>query len=43
MAQINLLPWREERRQQLKKEFVVTLGLVALLAALVQNRYGYPY
>lgn len=33
MAQINLLPWREERRQQLKKEFVVTLGLIALLGA----------
>lgn len=33
MAQINLLPWREERRQQLKKEFLVTLGLVALLGA----------
>lgn len=33
MAQINLLPWREERRQQLKKEFLVTLGLVAVLGA----------
>ncbi len=31
MAQINLLPWREERRQELKKEFLVTLALVALL------------
>lgn len=31
MAQINLLPWREERRQELKKEFLVTLALVAIL------------
>lgn len=28
MAQINLLPWREERRQELKQEFLITLGLV---------------
>ena len=33
MAQINLLPWREERRQELKKQFLVTLGLVAALGA----------
>ena len=26
MAQINLLPWREERRQELKKEFLVTVA-----------------
>lgn len=32
MAHINLLPWREERRQELKKEFLVTVGLVFLLA-----------
>lgn len=32
MAQINLLPWREERRQELKKEFLVTLALVFALA-----------
>jgi type IV pilus assembly protein PilN len=31
MAQINLLPWREERRQELKKEFLVTVGLVVAL------------
>ena len=31
MAQINLLPWREERRQELKKEFLVTIGLVLAL------------
>ncbi|MCB1856013.1 MAG: PilN domain-containing protein [Pseudomonadales bacterium] len=32
MAHINLLPWREERRQELKKDFLVTSGLVLLLA-----------
>jgi type IV pilus assembly protein PilN len=32
MAQINLLPWREERRQELKKEFLVTVALVLALA-----------
>lgn len=32
MAHINLLPWREERRQELKKDFLVTVGLVFLLA-----------
>jgi type IV pilus assembly protein PilN len=31
MAQINLLPWREERRQELRKQFLVTLGLVFVL------------
>jgi len=36
MAQINLLPWREERRQALKKEFLISVFLVlALGAALV--------
>lgn len=33
MAQINLLPWREERRQELKKEFLATVALVLALAA----------
>ena len=33
MAKINLLPWREERRQEQKKEFLVTTALVALLSA----------
>ena len=32
MAKINLLPWREERRQELKKEFLVILGGVAVIA-----------
>ena len=32
MAQINLLPWREERRQELKKEFLAAVALVLALA-----------
>lgn len=35
MARINLLPWREERRAERKKEFLAALALVALLAVLV--------
>lgn len=35
MANINLLPWREERRQELKKEFLVVLAGAAMLAILV--------
>ncbi len=32
MANINLLPWREERRQELRQEFLTVLGGVVLLA-----------
>lgn len=35
MAKINLLPWREERREQLKKEYFTILGGVALLGVVV--------
>jgi len=35
MAQINLLPWREARRQQLKKEFLTVLGLIVALAVML--------
>lgn len=41
MANINLLPWREERRQELRKEFLVTLAATAVFALfclLVTNR-----
>ncbi len=34
MVKINLLPWREERRQQLNKEFFLILGGGAILAVL---------
>ena len=33
MAKINLLPWREDRRQELKKTFLVTTALVAIISA----------
>ena len=33
MARINLLPWREERRQELKKQFVAVLFGVAVMGA----------
>jgi len=33
MAQINLLPWREERRQAQKRQFLVSVGLVLALGA----------
>jgi type IV pilus assembly protein PilN len=34
MANINLLPWREERREELKKEFFVILAMVVAIAAV---------
>jgi len=33
MAQINLLPWREERRQLQKRQFFASVGLVLALGA----------
>lgn len=35
MAQINLLPWRDERRAELKQEFLVILGMVVALGAAI--------
>lgn len=32
MAKINLLPWREERREQLKREFITNLAVVSIVA-----------
>lgn len=44
MARINLLPWREERRAQRRKEFLAMLGLAALagvvLAFLIISWHG---
>ena len=34
MAKINLLPWREERRKELLKEFLIMLGFIALVAVI---------
>lgn len=35
MATINLLPWREERRQMVKQQFLVILGGVAAVGVLL--------
>lgn len=40
MAQINLLPWREERRDELKKAFLVVLAMFALAAIALVFVYG---
>ncbi|NEV61274.1 PilN domain-containing protein [Thiorhodococcus minor] len=42
MARINLLPWREEARQQRRKDFLTALGLglvVTLLGAILVHVY----
>ena len=35
MVKINLLPWREERRQKLTKEYFVLLGIGAIIALAI--------
>ena len=35
MVKINLLPWREERRQQLTKEFYILLGIGGAIALAI--------
>lgn len=35
MARINLLPWREELRQQKKKEFLISIGVAITLTLLL--------
>jgi type IV pilus assembly protein PilN len=35
MANINLLPWREERRQELKQAFLTVLGMVAVVGVVL--------
>jgi type IV pilus assembly protein PilN len=35
ITQINLLPWREEKRQDAKKTFLTTLAITAVLAAVI--------
>jgi len=42
MAQINLLPWREERRQELKRQFIsISVGVSILSAICVYVIYGF--
>ena len=35
MTEINLLPWREENRQEQKKDFVVMVVMVCVFAAAI--------
>lgn len=35
MANINLLPWREELREERKKKFIASLGVTVVVAALL--------
>ena len=35
MAHVNLLPWREQRRQQQKKQYIVVLTFVAIMTGLI--------
>lgn len=35
MAQINLLPWREERREERQQRFFATVGAGVIFAAAV--------
>ena len=35
MAEINLLPWRDERRAELKQKFLAVLGVVVACAGLI--------
>ena len=35
MANINLLPWREELREERKQEFLVGLGTTVAIAAII--------
>lgn len=37
MTHINLLPWREQRREERKQHFLVALGVAALLSALIMG------
>lgn len=35
MSHVNLLPWREQRRQQQKQQYIVVLGVVGILTGLL--------
>ncbi len=43
MVKINLLPWREEKRQQLTKEFFILLGAGGIIAAAIVASVFYVY
>ena len=42
MSRINLLPWRQERRQELKREFIAVNVFVAIVAVVIVG-IGYTY
>lgn len=37
MARINLVPWREQRREQRKKDFIMSLGVAVVATLLVMG------
>lgn len=41
MANINLLPWREERREELKKEYLIILAASVICASLIVFAWHY--
>lgn len=41
MANINLLPWREERREELKKEYLIILAASVIFAGLIVFAWHY--
>ena len=43
MVKINLLPWREERRQQLTKEYYILLGIGGAIAAAIVGAVFWLY
>ena len=43
MATINLLPWREERRDTLRKEFLTLCALVAVAALICVGLASFAY
>lgn len=43
MVKINLLPWREERRQQLTREFYIMLGIGAAVALAIVGAVFWMY
>ena len=43
MSRINLLPWREARRKELQTQFVITIAIVALIAAAIWGGVHFYY
>lgn len=43
MSRINLLPWREEQRKDLQKNFFISLGIVAVFSILIWGLIHFYY